>query len=166
MRSFYQVKDLLDRTQREEVIGFLYSATNYFVDGKTRFWPASTGSFMMCNISLVEAEPWLPGVIEKVNAQTGETWQPRVSNILEYRHNNYVPPHQDVSSTEQATTHTLIIPLNDRDQYGGGQMMIAGKEIDVAPGDGVIYSHDTEHSVEPIRGGIRYAWIIRLREDK
>lgn len=166
MRSFYQVKDVITAEQREEVISFLLSASNTISGGYSRFYPASTGSFLICNLTLDEAKPWLDVIMPKVNQETGMSWEPRCSNILEYRHNNYVPPHQDVSTPEQATTHTLILPLNDRDCYGGGAMMINGRKINVLPGDGVIYSHDTEHSVDPIKGGIRYAWIVRLREDK
>ena len=166
MKSFYKVKDIITREQREEVIGFLHSATNYFQNGITRFWPASVGSFLNCTISIEEAEPWLPTVLNLVNQQTGISWEPRASAILEYRHNNHVPAHTDKSSQEQATTHTLIMPLNDLDQFGGGFMRIDNRIIPVAPGDGVIYSHDTLHSVDPIRGGVRYAWTVRLRGNK
>jgi hypothetical protein len=166
MISFCPVKNIITAQQREEVIGFLHSATNYFNNGHTRFWPASTGSFLTCMIGLDEAAPWLDHVMPRVADLTGVNWQPKVSSILEYRHNNHVPPHRDISSAEQSTTHTLIMPLNDPDQYGGGSMLVENKEITVLPGDGIIYSHDVIHSVNPIRGGVRYVWVVRLQSDK
>ena len=90
------------------------------------------------------------------------------SRVLKYNRNCFIPSHIDTydEDWQQANDISVIIQLNPRDDYTGGDAIVSNQLFELNPGDCIYYTYDNEHEIKKIKSGIRYVVNLRCKSVK
>jgi len=124
-----------------------------------RFKPSAIGHFLVCEMSLNECVG-LWGEVQKNMPWASELVTAR---ILFYKKGCGINPHIDSSYGEQDSNHSIIVQLNDPEQYKGGTPYLEEDPILLEQGDAVVYNYNRKHSVSTVEQGHRFVLNLRVR---
>lgn len=131
---------------------------------RDRHYPSAIGHFMVSEFSKDEFEPYWKHIEPRLNHRLELIY----ARVLKYNVGCYIEPHLDTynSTTQTQSDVSLIIQLNDPNEYEGGDMVINNRKQKLNIGDAVYYTYDAEHGVTPVTKGIRYVANLRLKTVK
>lgn len=129
-----------------------------------RHWASQIGNFLITEFTNDE----FSFVWDKVKKLFPEDTELVYSRVLKYNRNCFIPSHIDTydEDWQQANDISVIIQLNPRDDYTGGDAIVSNQLFELNPGDCIYYTYDNEHEIKKIKSGIRYVVNLRCKSVK
>lgn len=112
---------------------------------------------------ILEPIPFLSDKLDKI----GIIGNPQF-NINKYGEGCYFETHTDRGGKNDPMgkrLRTIIINLSDDSDYTGGYLYIGKKVMSKDRGGCIMFSSDIEHSLSPIKSGVRYSVVFWLNKE-
>lgn len=127
----------------------------------------SAGIFGHCMTSDFTLDEWAP-YDEDIRKAVGVPFEMVYVRLLKYSRTCFMPNHVDnhyEKPWQPFQDLSIIIQLNDPEEYEGGRLLVDGEDSNLEQGDIIIWSYDLEkpHEITPVSKGKRYSMNLRGR---
>jgi hypothetical protein len=163
----HQAKQVLSPGQIDQIMAMYRDSTNNVMlngEYQDRHYASTIGHFQISEFTTDEVSRFWPDVKNNIPVNTELVY----ARVLKYNRSCFIPKHVDsfASEYQQENDISVIIQLNDPNDYVGGLLLIGGKLQNMAPGDMVLYTYEEEHEVKTVRRGTRYVLNLRCKSVK
>jgi predicted 2-oxoglutarate/Fe(II)-dependent dioxygenase YbiX len=162
-------KSLVDQTDLDFLFDLYRNSTNWDDERQSERHAVSiVGHLLVSSFTQKEIEPIWSKVKNTISAQLGCDIELAYARILKYNKTCFIQKHLDTYRPEyqKESDISLILQLNDPNDYVGGAMIVNKQLIELQPGDAVYYTYDEVHEVKVIKSGIRYVLNLRFKRVK